>query len=433
MEKVQLTMPQYWQMLSSLAGRLAARISPAKPTSPKQTVSSRTGRPVADEARAAVDDLTPDEEQAKLRFRIGVALRDAGDLAGDGLFEIRQEYPDTNQSVRVPYGEVTLDAARAGVDGDDGVLVIVLAGEHHPELEVLDAPFEIGDGGDDEADRVAEQLQRTNGEHRRPCVDGEGLSRAFPDAELIVVDEPMVGLDPRSSRILKDLLRTFAANGGTVFLDEVGETSAAMQVKLLRALQEGEIRRVGESKARQLDVRILAATARDLESDVQEGEFRSDLYYRINVVRIHLPPLRHRVDDVPVLLQHFLGLYNESLGLEIEGFEPEAIKALSSYSWPGNIRELENVVERAMVLADGERIDVDDLPEGIRDPKTSVKAAGGNLSSDELSVKKRTFELEKHLIGRALEVTGGNRTKAADLLDLSYRALLYKIRDYGLE
>ncbi|MBT8460912.1 MAG: sigma-54 dependent transcriptional regulator, partial [Gemmatimonadetes bacterium] len=223
------------------------------------------------------------------------------------------------------------------------------------------------------------------------------------------------------------------AQGGTLLLDEIGELPQALQVKLLRALQEGEIRRVGESTARKLDVRILAATARDLEADVQEGIFRSDLYYRINVVRVHLPPLRHRVDDVPVLLQHFLDLYNESLGLAIEGFEPEAVKALSGYSWPGNIRELENVVERAMVLSDHDRIDAEDVPEAIRDPKASLKAGGGNLSSDELSVKKRTWELEKHLIGRALEVTGGNRTRAAELLDLSYRALLYKIRDYGLE
>jgi two-component system response regulator AtoC len=223
------------------------------------------------------------------------------------------------------------------------------------------------------------------------------------------------------------------AQGGTLLLDEIGELPQALQVKLLRVLQEGEVRRVGESKAKQLDVRILAATARDLEADVQEGEFRSDLYYRINVVRIHLPPLRHRVDDVPVLLQHFVSLFNESLGLDIEGFAPEAVKMLTSYSWPGNIRELENVVERAMVLADDSSIGAEDLPEAVRDPKGSLKAATGSLSSDELSVKKRTWELEKHLIGRALEVTGGNRTRAAELLDLSYRALLYKIRDYGLE
>lgn len=223
------------------------------------------------------------------------------------------------------------------------------------------------------------------------------------------------------------------AEGGTLLLDEIGELPAPLQVKLLRALQEGEVRRVGESRPRKLDVRIVAATARDLETDVQENAFRSDLYYRINVVRIHLPPLRHRVEDVPVLLHHFLDLYNESLGLAVEGFDPEAVKALAGYSWPGNIRELENVVERAMVLSEGQTIGLDDLPDIVRDPKSLLKSGGGSLSSDELSVKKRTWELEKHLIGRALEVTGGNRTRAAELLDLSYRALLYKIRDYGLE
>jgi two-component system response regulator AtoC len=223
------------------------------------------------------------------------------------------------------------------------------------------------------------------------------------------------------------------ANGGTLLLDEIGELPPPLQVKLLRALQEGEIRRVGESRSRKVDVRILAATGRDLEGDVQEGTFRSELYYRINVIRIHLPPLRHRVEDVPVLGKHFVETYNETLSTKIEGFEPAAMKKLTAYSWPGNIRELENVVERSMVLAEGANITVEGLPEIISDPKATVKLATGNLSSDELSVKKRTWELEKQLIGRALEVTNGNRTRAADLLDLSYRALLYKIRDYGLE
>ncbi|MDT8436369.1 MAG: sigma-54 dependent transcriptional regulator [Gemmatimonadota bacterium] len=224
------------------------------------------------------------------------------------------------------------------------------------------------------------------------------------------------------------------ANGGTLLLDEVGDLPASLQMKLLRALQEGEIRRVGESKPRRVDVRIVAATARDLESDVQAGTFRTDLYYRINVVRVHLPPLRHRRDDVAVLAGHFVATYNERLGLSIEGITPEAMKALTSYSWPGNIRELENVIERAMVLCAGEKIGLDDLPTLVRDPSSEqVRAIGGGLSSDELSVKKHTAELERTLIGRALEVTEGNRTRAAELLDLSYRALLYKIRDYGLD
>ncbi len=223
------------------------------------------------------------------------------------------------------------------------------------------------------------------------------------------------------------------AHKGTLFLDEIGELPQSLQVKLLRALQQGEIRRVGDSKPRQVDVRIVAATARDLEAEVQAGEFRSDLYYRINVVRIHIPPLRHRREEVPLLARHFIVAYNEALGMDVEGFDPEAMKRMQAYTWPGNVREVENVVERAMVLATGTTIELDDLPEIVRDPDSTVRISSDTLSSDELSVKKRSAELEKHLISRALEVTEGNRTRAAELLDLSYRALLYKIRDYGLD
>jgi len=224
------------------------------------------------------------------------------------------------------------------------------------------------------------------------------------------------------------------AEKGTLFLDEIGELPASLQVKLLRALQESEIRRVGESQSRKVDVRVVAATARDLDGDVKSGDFRSDLYYRLNVVRVHLPPLRHRADEIPILARHFLEIYAERLGVHVMGFEPEALKALQAYSWPGNVRELENAVERAVVLTDGEKVVVEDLPRTIRDPG-AVKpvVASDSLSADELSVKKRSAELEKHLITRALTVTEGNRTRAAELLDLSYRALLYKIRDYGLD
>ncbi len=223
------------------------------------------------------------------------------------------------------------------------------------------------------------------------------------------------------------------AHTGTLFLDEIGELPQSLQVKLLRALQQGEIRRVGDSKPRQVDVRIVAATARDLEAEVQTGEFRSDLYYRINVVRIHIPPLRHRREEVPLLARHFVAAYNEALCMDLEGFAPDAMKRMQGYTWPGNVREVENVVERAMVLATGNTIELDDLPEIVRDPDSTVRISSDTLSSDELSVKKRSAELEKHLISRALEVTEGNRTRAAELLDLSYRALLYKIRDYGLD
>jgi two-component system response regulator AtoC len=222
------------------------------------------------------------------------------------------------------------------------------------------------------------------------------------------------------------------ANGGTLFLDEIGELPVLLQVKLLRALQDREIRRVGESASRQVDVRIVAATARDLAREVESGGFRSDLFYRLNVVNIHLPPLRHRSEDIPPLVRHFVAAYNRTLGTNVSGFDSKAMNVLLSYGWPGNVRELENVVERAMVLAEQEKITPEQLPPTLTDKAHAALKGVEALPEDELSVKKRTAELESHLIRRALEITGGNRTRASALLDLSYRALLYKIRDYGL-
>jgi two-component system, NtrC family, response regulator AtoC len=172
---------------------------------------------------------------------------------------------------------------------------------------------------------------------------------------------------------------------------------------------------------------VVAATARDLETDVADGKFRADLYYRINVVRIHLPALRERSEDIPELVRHFIDRYNKRLGLHVSGVSAAAMRALVEYPWPGNVRELENVIERAMVLTEGEQLGVEQLP--ALGPTTRVDTSGSPL---DLSVKRRTEDLERSLIKEALERTRGNRTRAAKLLDLSHRALLYKIRDYGL-
>ena len=219
------------------------------------------------------------------------------------------------------------------------------------------------------------------------------------------------------------------ADGGTLFLDEIGELPVALQVKLLRALQEEEIRAVGDNTARHVDVRVITATARDLESEVRAGRFRADLFYRVNVVRIQLPPLRERREDIPDLVHHFIGVHNGRLGLSIRGVTPAAMRLLMEYPWPGNVRELENVVERAMVLTEGAQVDIDHLPSPVHQPGSAV-AEDDDL---DLSVKRRTEALERSLIELALRQTGGNRTRAARLLDLSHRALLYKIREYGLE
>ena len=222
-----------------------------------------------------------------------------------------------------------------------------------------------------------------------------------------------------------------AASGGTLFLDEIGEMPASLQVKLLRVLQEDEIRRLGESRSRAVDARIVSATNRNLEDEIRDGGFRKDLFFRIAVVPIHLPPLRQRSEEIPLLARHFVEKYNKALGLDLDGIDPEAMGVLLAYPFTGNVRELENVIERAMVLAEGERLGVDDLPHHVQAPVRPLE--GGDLGDDELSVKKHSAILERRLIRKALERTGGNRTKAAELLELSSRALLYKIRDYDLE
>lgn len=219
------------------------------------------------------------------------------------------------------------------------------------------------------------------------------------------------------------------ADGGTLFLDEIGEIPLGLQVKLLRVLQESTIRRLGDVKDVSVDVRIVAATHRDLQSEISAGRFREDLFYRLNVLPIVVPPLRERREDIMLLVEHFMARNNARLGTRVRGFDAEARRLLIEYSWPGNVRELENTVERAMVLAEGETIGVADLPERLREASDPIQM---QLSSDELSVKRTTRIIEEILIRRALARTKGNRTKAADLLEISHRALLYKMKDYKI-
>jgi two-component system response regulator AtoC len=219
------------------------------------------------------------------------------------------------------------------------------------------------------------------------------------------------------------------ADDGTLFLDEIGELPLALQVKLLRVLQEGTLRPLGETKDREVDVRVVAATVRDLEKEVKEGRFREDLFYRLNVLQIRVPPLRERSDDIPLLLEHFIERCNEKLGTRIRGVDAAAKKALVGYGFPGNVRELENMIERAVVLADGDTITADDLPERVHAASDPIRTM---LESGELSIKKTARFMEETLIRKALDETGGNRTAAAKLLEISHRALLYKIKDYGI-
>lgn len=220
------------------------------------------------------------------------------------------------------------------------------------------------------------------------------------------------------------------ADGGTLFLDEIGELPLLLQVKLLRALQEEEIRRVGDTAAIKVNVRIIAATIKDLAKEVESGNFREDLFYRLNVLNIAIPPLRSRREDIPLLAEYFIQKYNKKLGVKLAGIEPEALNLLIDCDWPGNVRELENAMERAMVMTHGEHITSANLPAHLRGKGAK---SGFRLAEDEYSIKKMTRLLEEELILKALAKTRGNRTQAAKILEISHRALLYKIKEFALE
>ena len=231
------------------------------------------------------------------------------------------------------------------------------------------------------------------------------------------------------------------ANGGTLFLDEIGEIPIEMQVKLLRALQESEFERVGGIKTIRVDVRLVAATNRDLKRLISSGTFREDLFYRLNVVPIRLPALRERTTDIALLVEHFLVKFNERLKKRVESVHREALDLLVAYPWPGNIRELENVVERAVLFCDTHELNVSDLPPDVRGiaalanvplPDADLQAALASEGGLKEHVKVAMSRLERELVSRALQQTGGNVTHAARLLKISRKGLQLKMKELGL-
>ncbi len=218
--------------------------------------------------------------------------------------------------------------------------------------------------------------------------------------------------------------RLKAADTGTMFLDEIGEMSPSTQAKLLRALQEGEYTPLGSNKVYKADVRVIAATNRDLTQAVKDGQFREDLYYRLNVVNIEMPPLRARGEDIMALAEHFLKSFNQKNHRDLRGFTPETRQRLLAHPWPGNVRELINVVERAVIMAPGPLIEAGDLPAPLQD--------GGAGGRAELRAGMTIEDMERALIERTLEATGGNRTQAAEMLGITRKTLQNKIKEYGL-
>ncbi len=275
---------------------------------------------------------------------------------------------------------------------------------------------------------------------------------AIPDA---LLESELFGHERGSftGAVAQKIGKVEAANGGTLFLDEIGDMSLPLQAKLLRVLQEREIERVGSTRTIKVDIRVICATNRDLAKAVEKGEFREDLYYRINVLPVHLPPLRKRVDDIPALVDHFIAIYNARLKRGIRSITPAAMQRFLAYNWPGNIRELENTIQRTMLMAKSDVIDVGDLPptlvgvapqgpQPVLPPDAAAPLADIDLArllspedfsiplSDRLS--QISDCMERHLIRCALRRTGGHRQETADLLGISRKSLHNKMVRYGM-
>jgi two-component system response regulator PilR (NtrC family) len=227
-----------------------------------------------------------------------------------------------------------------------------------------------------------------------------------------------------------------AAHGGTLFMDEIGNMSLTMQVKLYRVLQEGKVRPIGSTEEADVDVRIIAATNKDFEKEIAEGRFREDLYYRLSVIPILVPPLRDRREDIPLLARHFLEGFRKTMEKPIEGISPEAMTHLESYDWPGNVRELENTMERAVALESGGEISLRVLPDRIAGYSGSSTATLGSPSADfpaeGLDFEKEIANAERLYLQAALSKAGGVRTRASELLKISYRSFRHYAKKHNL-
>jgi two-component system response regulator PilR (NtrC family) len=228
-----------------------------------------------------------------------------------------------------------------------------------------------------------------------------------------------------------------ASHGGTLFMDEIGNMNLAMQVKLYRVLQEGKVRPLGSTEEIDVDVRVIAATNKDIEKAIAAGEFREDLFYRLSVIPLHVPALRDRREDIPLLARHFLTSFSASMGKHIEGISPEAMRRLESYDWPGNVRELENTIERAVALESSREISLAVLPDRVAGTSTAFAAAMGQpdgvrIPDGGVNFEQVVAETERRYLQAALEKAGGVRTQAAELLKISYRSFRHFAKKHNL-
>ncbi|MET0410899.1 MAG: sigma-54 dependent transcriptional regulator [Polyangiaceae bacterium] len=279
-------------------------------------------------------------------------------------------------------------------------------------------------------ERVARAIHERSDRRARPClvVNCGALPEALMESELFGHEKgAFTGATGRHVGIFRE------ADGGTVLLDEIGELSLPLQVKLLRVLQERKVKPVGASHELPIDVRVLAATNRDVEASVSAGTFRQDLYYRLNVIRLELPPLRDRKEDLAALTERFVQRFSSEMGKDVRVLTPDAMRALERYNFPGNVRELENIIERAVALAGSPAIGLGDLPREVSGMSASAGPALLSLPEEGCNLDEVMGEIERRLMLQALERTGGVRKTAAQLLGITFRSLRYRLAKHALD
>ncbi len=368
--------------------------------------------------------LSEDEQFVEaLAAQAAIALENARELSN--LEERQQELIEENQGLRKEVEERFTSKNILGTNSKINDIRALIERTAGTSVSVL-ITGENGTGKELSARAVHYMSPR------RPkpfvAVNCAALPEPLVESELFGIEKGVAtGVERRVGRIE-------SANGGTLFLDEIGDLSLSAQAKLLRVLQEREVEWVGGRRPIPIDVRLLAATNKDLKAEIAAGRFRQDLYFRLNVIHVHMPPLRELRSDIPLLAMHFLRKYAREIGRGVESFSPEAMKAMTSYNWPGNVRQLENEVKRALVMATGKHIRFEELSDDLREEQLAVQEPEGPTRGDSKALlKDRVTTLEIQMIRDAMAQTNGDRRRAGKLLGLSHQGLLNKLKRYGLE
>jgi len=370
--------------------------------------------------------FTPEDEQfvEALAAQAAIALENAQALAQ--LENRQQQLLQENQNLRTQVEERFAARSILGTTPRISEIRALLEKIAETAVSVL-ITGENGTGKELSARAIHYMSPRKKGPFI--AVNCAALPETLVESELFGIEKGVAsGVERRIGRIE-------SANGGTLFLDEIGDLSLTAQAKLLRVLQEREVEWVGGRKPVPVDIRLVAATNKDLKDEISKSLFRQDLFFRLKVIHIHMPPLRELRGDIPLLATVFLRKYAKEMGRKVEGISPDAMKALTAYEWPGNIRELENEMKRAVVLTSGDRIDLDDLSETIREEQlTSSNAVPGGPPTEGkgLSVKNRVKSLEIQMIREAMTQANNDKRRAAKMLGLSHQGLLNKLKRYGL-